>query len=118
MGWLVLKVNPDPAEDRWCIWSTIVEAPIFEGPEKELIRYYVRAEGEHRRQSLMDQIARAKVHGSGTDWDGDWEGEDPGMIYKQMGVMPRDRLGAVLDIMISREGSDQDVRKLLMPFED
>jgi hypothetical protein len=32
--------------------------------------------------------------------------------------MPRDRLGAVLDIMISREGSDQDVRKLLMPFED
>jgi hypothetical protein len=117
MGWLVLKVNRDPAEDRWCLWSTIVEAPIFDGPEEELIRYYLRAEGENRRAALMRYIERARTHGAGTDYDGDWDGEYTGMIYKQMGIMPREKLGEVLDI-ITRGGTDEDVRALLTPFED
>lgn len=117
MGWLVLKVNRDPAEDRWCLWSTIVEAPVFDGTEAEMTRMYLRQHGEKERPGLMRRIERARVHGAGTDYEGDWDGEYTGMIYKQMGVMPRDKLGEVLDILTA-DGSDEDVRKLLTPFED
>ena len=117
MGWLVLKVNPDPTEDRWCLWSTIVEAPLFDGTEVEMTRLYLRQNGEQMREGLKQRIERAKVHGAGTDWDGDWDGEYTGMIYKQMGIMPREKLGEVLDILAA-DGSDEDVRKLLTPFED
>lgn len=117
MGWLVLKVNRDPEEDRWCLWSTIVEAPVFDGTQADMTRMYLRQYGEVVRRELMLRIERAITHGAGTDYDGDWDGADTGMIYKQMGVMPREKLGEVLDILAA-DGTDEDVRPLLTPFED
>ena len=118
MGWLVLKVNRDPEEDRWCLWSTIVEAPVFDGTEADMTRMYLRQYGEVVRPALMERIERAKVHGAGTDWEGDWDGEYTGMIYKQMGIMPREKLGELLDIVSTQDRPDEDVRPLLRPFED
>jgi hypothetical protein len=118
MGWLVLKVNRDPEEDRWCLWSTIVEAPVFDGTQADMTRMYLRQYGEIVRRELMLRIERAITHGAGTDWEGDWDGEDTGMIYKQMGIMPREKLGELLDIVSTQERPDEGVRPLLRPFDD
>lgn len=117
MGWLVLKVNPDPAEDRWCLWSTIAEGPVFDGTEKEMIRSIRRQYGESGSRKVPEMIERAKVHGAGTDWDGDW-GEGKTLIMNSLrGSLPRNKLGDLLDCY-QNDASEDEVKALIIPFED
>lgn len=115
MGWLVLKVNPGP-EDRWCLWSTIAEGPIFDGTEEEMTRYYLFQEGEQRRPALMQRIERARVHGAGTNWDGDFDAGSLTMNSLR-GSLPREKLAELLDLY-EREASEEEVQALIVPFED
>lgn len=116
MGLLVLKVNPDPAEDRWCLWSTIAEGPTFDGTEKEMTREYLFEHGERARKGLMRRIERAKTYGAGTDWDGDFDGGAM-IMNSEGGSLPRHKLGDLLDIYV-RNGTRDEVKALLIPFED
>jgi hypothetical protein len=115
MGWIVIKVNRDPGEDRWCLWSTIAEGPVFDGTEEEMTQRYLFENGERMRQGLKDRIERAKVHGGGTDYMGDW-GDDLYM-NNEGGILPRAKLADLLDIY-ARKGSREEVQALLEPFED
>ena len=70
MGWIVIKVNRDPGEDRWCLWSSIAEGPVFDGTEEEMTDRYLFEYGNQMRLNLAQRIERAKVHGGGTDYLG------------------------------------------------
>jgi hypothetical protein len=116
MGWIVIKVNRDPGEDRWCLWSSNSDEPVFDGTEKDMIAMYLFEFGNHVREALRQRIERAKIHGGGTDWLGDW---DDNLVTSgtKRGVLPRAKLADLLDIY-AREGSREEVQALLEPFED
>lgn len=115
MGWIVIKVNPDPTEDRWCLWCSIAEGPVFDGTEEEMTEKYLFEYGNHKRENLRQRIERAKEHGGGTYWLGDW---DTDLIMNfEGGVLPRAKLADWLDIE-ARNGTPEEMRALLEPFED
>jgi hypothetical protein len=117
MGWLVLKVNPGP-EDRWCLWSTIAEGPVFDGTEEEMIQRYLYENGQCTLYGLMDRIERAKMCGAGTNWDGDW-GPDSSLTMNGLrGSLPRHKLGDLLDLYERGcTDSDAEVQALIEPFD-
>lgn len=116
MGWLVLKVNKDVAEDRWCLWSTIAEGPVFDGTEQDMTRMYLFENGNMMRQGLKDRIERAKVHGAGTDWEGDWDEGATLTMNNLGGSLPREKLADLLDLY-DREASEEEIRALIVPFD-
>lgn len=118
MGWLVLKVNRDPTEDRWCLWSTMAEGPVFDGTEEELTQRYLFEHGNQMREGLARRIERAKVHGAGTDWDGDWGPEAELTMNGLRGSLPRHQLGTLLDLY-ARGLTDEDteIKDLIVPFD-
>lgn len=118
MGWIVMKVTPDLAEDRWCLWSSIAEGPVFDGTEAEMTRMYLFENGNITRDGLKRRIERAKVHGGGTDYLGDW-GDDLIMNNKG-GVLPRAKLADLLDLYARHpQGAPRaEIQALLEPFED
>lgn len=115
MGWIVMKVSQDPTEDRWCLWSSIAEGPIFDGTEEQMTRRYLAENGQPMHGTLAKRIERAKVHGGGTEYMGDWG--DPLMMNSEGGMLPRHKLGALLDVE-ARGGTRAEVRALLEPFND
>ena len=118
MGWLIFKVNRDPAEDRFCIWSTVVEAPIFDGTRAELEEKWSFEYGEYGMRVLPERIERAIEKGGGSEWDGDW---DTTPIYMQMGALKRDKLGDLLDLChkhYPKSPPDAEVMSLIIPFDD
>lgn len=115
MGNLIWKVNQDPAEDRYCVWSTIVEAPVFDGTRAEIERYQLFWNGEKVRPRLDEWFARANEKGSSLDWDGDWGDK---VIYEQRGLLPREKLGDLLDALASTPPDLDAAWDLLEPFED
>jgi len=116
MGWLVLKVNPDPAEDRWCLWSTIADGPVFDGTEEDMTRLYLFENGHQVRDALMRRIERAKVHGAGSDWDGDFDCGSLSMeVGRTRGSLPRHKLADMLDL-IARKASEEEMGALIEPY--
>jgi hypothetical protein len=115
MGWIVIKVNRDPAEDRWCLWSSIAEGPVFDGTEQAMTEMYLFENGNMMRQGLQERIERAKVHGGGTSYMGDWD--DDLYMNNEGGILPRRKLAELLDVY-AKGGVRSEIKALLEPFED
>jgi hypothetical protein len=106
-------IKPDPTEDFYVLWSSVVEAPVCFGPKA-----YVSANGQ---ACTTDRFARADETGCSAQWPTPEEpvygwADAAGPIYMQRGFLPRANLKAACERLNADE--DDPLTDLLVPFSD
>lgn len=111
MGSFIVKVAP--GEDRYCVWSTVVDLPTAWGTRAELLELLV-AQDERKEEfalpAIEERFARADITGtSSRHGEGAWTSS--GFIVDNVGAeygmwLNRTALGAFLDSYEHRDGED------------
>lgn len=122
----VVKVDPD--EDWYVVWSDIAEAPMAWGG-RERVGMWLTSRGHWENPTgepdgtPESRLARADQTGTSSLWPspddphmGWQESKYPrGLIYRQQGWLPIDRMKALCERLSS--DADADVRDLLDPLD-
>lgn len=122
MGRVIIKAAQD--KDLYIEWSSIVEAPTFIGTRAEILPY-LRSSRDRPGNAPEARLQRADETGSSAKrdprapayrgpLDGAWD--DNGLIYQQMGWLPRAKLAEFAE-KLAADDEDGAVA-LLEPFED
>lgn len=118
MSWTILKADRD--RDLYCAWSSIVEAPVFIGDRESTADHYVRRGGVSRAKTDAYMDLADEQGSSHPAWEGAWTAKS--LVYMRT-VLPRENLGALLDICIAHlhENLAPDhplVKPLVQRFEE
>lgn len=127
MGNTIVKIAPD--RDEYVIWSSNTETPLWLGTRAELLEELGDIHGEcptcHSRISWIDttraRIERADERGSSSghgSWWWEYNGEPYKGIYAQLGLVARENLPAIVELLTDYEVDDPQIVALLEPFED
>lgn len=120
-------IKQDPDVDWYVLWSDVTESPSVWGPKAE-----VQAEAWDPKDVAEDRFERADKTGCSYQWEKDPDGpskspygwDDTGLIFMQLGVLPRERLREACDRLaaLPRDASwpvlKHSLDGLLRPFED
>lgn len=118
MGRTIIKVAKD--RDAYIEWSSVVEAPVAFGTREDFLTY----RGAEPRGWIASRFDRADQCGTSAmffGWlppeqqEGGWE--DPGLIYMQRGVLPRNRMSDLYDLLMA-DANAEIPSDWLIPFED
>jgi hypothetical protein len=123
MGIVIVKAVR--GQDVYLLWSSVTDRPEFVGTREEVrhaLDQPVRGQRWPHEHEVEEWLQRADRFGSSAwaerdDWTFGWEGS--GLVYRQQGRIPRDRLYEYARrILDGPEGTFQDdPGDLLVPFD-
>ena len=113
MGRAIIKLSPD--EDRYIIWSSVVDSHIFEGTRLQTVDFLQREAANEARRNAIEALARADETGTSDQHFGTfaWDDAERHQVMEGggPGYITRDRLAAFIDA-----DSEEEAEALLDPM--